>query len=84
MNQEWIEPHWRKQEGLCYFEAGQNKDWRVTVWEDGSGGYDITVHYKRANKVKGRKVAWFSEIFLPGVKVMAEELFEEIKSSIND
>ena len=80
MNQEWIEPHWRKQEGLCYFEVGKGKAWRVTVWEGRCGGYDITVHYKRANKVGG---VWIAELSPSGAKKAAEELFEEIKSSIN-
>jgi len=81
MNYEWIEPHWRKQEGLCYFEMGKDNVWRVTVWASPRGGYDITVHYKRANKVSG---VWIADISISGVKKVAEEVFEEIKSSIND
>jgi len=83
MNREWIEPHWRKHEGLCYFEAGKNKEWRVTVWGLLRNGYDITVHYRRAFKVFGKSTG-HQEITEAGVKRMAEEIFEEIKSSIND
>ena len=80
---EWIEPHWRKQEGLCYFEVGKDKEWRVTVWGLLRNGYDITVHYRRAFKVFGKSTG-YQEMTEAGVKRMAEELFEEIKSSIND
>ncbi len=83
MNQEWIEPHWRKQEGLCYFEAGKNKEWRVTIWEDGRGGYDITVHYRRAYKVFNY-IGSNGEFTLATAKERGEKIFEEIKSSIND
>lgn len=81
MKYEWIEADWRKHEGLCYFETGKDGEWRVTVWDSPRGGYDITVHYKRANKVGG---VWIADMPNSGVKKMAEELFEEIKSSIND
>lgn len=80
MKYEWIEADWRKHEGLCYFETGKDGEWRVTVWDSPRGGYDITVHYKRANKVGG---VWIADMPNSGVKKTAEELFEEIKSSIN-
>ena len=83
MKYEWIEADWRKHEGLCYFETGKNKEWRVTVWESPSGGYDITVHFRRAYQVLKYpiRVSW---MLVGQARDQAEELFEEIKSSIND
>lgn len=80
---EWIKPKWHKHEGLCYFEAGKDKAWRVTVWGSDRTGYEITVHYRRAYSVASRKVEWFSRYELVDVQKEAEQMFEEIKSSIN-
>ena len=82
MNYEWIEADWRKHEGLCYFETGKDGEWRVTIWGSTRGGYDITVHFRRAYQVLKYpiRVEW---MLIGQARNQAEELFEEIKSSIN-
>ena len=81
MNQEWITPSWRNHEGLCYFEAGKDKEWKVTVWES-IKGFEITVHYRSAYQVF-KYIGSNSEFTLATAKERGEKIFEEIKSSIN-
>lgn len=80
---EWTAGDWRKREGRCYFEAGKNKEWRITIWDIGTTEFEITVHYRRAYQVF-KSTGKVSETTYIQAKKMAEELFEEIKSSIND
>lgn len=82
MKYEWIEPDWRKHEGLCYFETGKDKEWRVSIFGSTRGGYDITVHYRRAYQVF-KYIGSNSEFTLATAKERGEKIFEEIKSSIN-
>lgn len=83
MKYEWIEAGWRKHEGLCYFETGKGKEWRVSIFGSTRGGYDITVHYRRAYKVFGYSGS-NNEFTLATAKERGEQMFEEIKNSINN
>ena len=82
MKYEWIEADWRKREGLCYFETGEDKELRVSIFGSTRGGYDITVHFRRAYQVLKYpvRVSW---MLIDQARNQAEELFEEIKSIIN-
>ena len=84
MNQEWIEPAWHKHEGLCYFEAGKNKEWRVTVWEAGKMGFEITIHFRRAYQVFKATPLYGKDETPDQAKERGEKVFNDTKNSIND